>query len=183
MKTLFKCPLIAAACLFLSSCASYNVSYLKSTAQQPKVNKLYILVNDSLTSMRLGMNGSDQNAFMKALSQSISNCLTQCGVKNTLKVASSVYTLDSKEDINLQIKSSGADALVNIKREQSTVMSGKYGSSYNGGVYTITVSSINDNKPYWKAVIESTGEIYSQESDYTSLAKQVVDKLKADGII
>src|ERR1700739_374052 len=115
MKTAVKSSIIFSICFFLCSCASYNLSYVKSSAAQPRADNLYVLVNDSLASVKFGMNAGNQNDFMNTLSKSISDYLTKSGVKNTFKIVSTVYSLESNDDINLQIKNSGANAIVNIK--------------------------------------------------------------------
>lgn len=184
MKTLLTYLFIASLCIPLYSCASYNLSYVKSAEIKPKPNKLYILVTDSIPSERYGINTSgSQNDFMVNLSKNISICLTQNGIKNRLKVHSEIYTLENDDDISLKIKNYEPDAVMNVKREQSLLLSGKYGTGYNGGIYTITITAMGDKKPYWKAIVETINEYYSSDAESTDLAKQVIDKLKADGII
>ena len=141
MKTLLKSYFfLAAALMGLSSCATFNVSYLKSSDLQTKMTKPFILVKDSLSPVQYGNSGGDPNIFMNSLSQSISNCLSQNKINNTLKIVSSVYTLESSQDLTLQIENYAPDVIMNVKREQSTLVAGINYSSYNGGIYSITLT-------------------------------------------
>jgi hypothetical protein len=184
MKTFIRQFLIFATGIGLCSCASYNVAFVKNSDAISKSGKVYILVKDSVSSLQYSINSSaNQNNFMKAFSASISDALNRSGIKNTIKIRSNVYSLESDDDINLQIKAYGPDAIMSIRREQSTLTSGKYGSYYNGGIYTICLSAPGAKGPYWKAIVQAFNETYSGVDDYAALAKQIIDKLKADGVI
>jgi hypothetical protein len=181
MKTILQQIAIVGLCISLYSCVSYDVSYIQAPTVQPKAQKVFLLVKDSLNPQNYY--GQNNNAFIKTLAQTISEDLTKSKVNNLFKVHSNVYSLDTQDDINGLINNYDPDAIITVKREQSMLVRSKYSTYYNGGTYTITVVSAKTRKAYWKSIIEVANENYTQVSDYVDLAKQIVDKLKLDGII
>jgi hypothetical protein len=184
MKTTIKLTVLLAICLGLCSCATYNVTFFKALTTQPKVQSVYVFVNDSLGGSAL--NNTDENSpnyFMKKLSGYIGKALTNNGIKNTLKIYSSVYSLETLDDITTQINNLKPDAIITVKREHTTLGASKYGLYYGGGTYSISVSSSKTSKVYWKSVIDTSNESGFMESDYESIIKQLIDKIKQDGIM
>jgi hypothetical protein len=167
-------------CLLACSCATYTVSFVTAPAPNQKVNKAYILVVDSLPAINYW---NANNTFLKNLSQTVSDSLTRRGVKNYLKVYSSVFSLETYDDITLQENNYAPDVIISIKREQSNLISGKYGSYYNGGLYLVTLSSPGNKKPYWKSIVQIQNEREAIYDDYSALTAQIMSKLQADGII
>jgi hypothetical protein len=181
MKTILQQIAIYGLCISLYSCVSYDVSYIKASTVQPKAQKVFLLVKDSAASQNYI--GQANNTFLKTLAQTISENLTRSRVDNIFKVHSNVYSLETRDDINRLINNYNPDAVITVKREQSTLVRSKYSTYYNGGTYTITVVSTKTQKAYWKSIIGVANENYTQVSDYIDLAKQITDKLKLDGII
>jgi hypothetical protein len=184
MKTTLKLTALLAICLSLCSCATYNVAFFKAPTTEPKAQSVYVLVNDSLGGSAL--KNTDENApnyFMKRLTGYIGKSLTDNGIKNTVKIYSSVYSLETLDDITTQINNLKPDAIITIKREQTVFGASKYGVYYGGGTYSISIASSKTNKVYWKSVIDTQNESAFMESDYESLLKQIIDKIKQDGIM
>jgi hypothetical protein len=183
MKTLCKTLLVLAVCLSLSSCASYELSYLKSSSPQPKLTKVYILVKDSLAGVQTNFGTNYQDDFMNTLSKNLYNNLLLNGVQDQLNIHSTLYSLDSEEDIKLQIKAYAPDVVMHIKREQSAFVSNRYGTRYNAGTYSVTLSHPGEKRPFWRAIVQSYYESSFQRKDYHALANEIMDKMKADGLI
>ncbi len=159
--------------LFLSSCATTNVAFNNNPDYHTKIKSAFVQVKD----VQLGF-------FLQGLTDSLVNNLEKNNVKVDI-AKMDVLSLESEKDIQNRLQTFNPDVMILLERVDKVMESGKYGTFYSGGIYSMSIKIPEKDKTIWKASISTEGELRGEGN--TRIIKesiqQIIAKMKADQLL
>ena len=94
-------------------------------------------------------------------------------------------SLDSEKNIQKQIKLLNPEVLIILERADTNIGRGRYTDFYDGGIYTMTIKLLKEDKTIWKATISTKNEYVNRGHSriINQTTQQIIEKLQTDQLL
>ena len=153
--------------VFLTSCATANLTSNKASWYTKKLSKTYVIANTA----------KQAETFTRALCKELLFLFEDNSVESDFEIRNPL-SLDSEQDVEDRINEFNPDQLILIKQTSLHSTNGLV----DGGQFEISIIEKESKKVVWKGLLDVYGQFGMEMSIKQSL-KKLTEKLKQDGLL